>query len=536
MDAQLTKLLKETIVDESKITPTHYTYYGPDSKWEIDKGKLSEFWERYCALVQENTDNNETKANLCLAELPTNFMPVIGKFILTFDKPEDDDEWEPYDSKFLQWIAHVYQDVIRDNFHINSDSFEELFCIVLERKLPAVNEAGSRVNSPSHHEEERSTVSYEIRIQFPYANVEARYHNKLIRKKVIELLRKNNVTSKLTQSPIGDWETILSDKITTEPLTMYGSSETPDSEKLTVTHIWNIINEDEIEYDDLIEEMEINEVFDKTQHKQVSEGLIDEEIFENSEITSWLPMFLSTSFWSKYLIPKNKGTPANVKPTSDTTFGDPKVIDDSDEYFIAQKMCAILSPQRFMKEIFWLDIGKAFYNIHKNSDKGLQLWIKTTTKALSAAAITRFPDFMLADGSLEDTCKIIYNSLNNTFITYKTLAWYAREDNPKEYAEWHKEWCRHSMETALDCDDSHVAEALYRVFWLEFACSSIKGGRWFHFHDHRWNENDSGVSLRRAISGSFRATFESARVQLTRRMAESTDEGFKSKGEVTNKK
>jgi phage/plasmid-associated DNA primase len=533
MDKELFKLLKDNSVIDKNINPTHYTFYstgatgGEGTKWEIDNSKLTEFWTSYCRLVE-----NKPTSNLCLAELPTPFMPIISTLTLKFHDTNTDNVY--YDTKFLKQIVYLFQEAIQEIFQINSDTNEELICVILERPLGVLDD---------------DCVGFEIRLQFPYSRIDIR-HAKLINDKIIKLLHKNNVLSKLNQTPIGDWQSII-DLTVSQPITMYGSCDQPliDSkgnrtkvEKLNITHIWGIIyeysfsdNSDDFEDNEDEDEMNIEEVFDISAHDQIRKGMVDENIVDE-DIESWLPMFLSITFHDKLLILRKDSKvherfTTGSKAGTDSTFGDPKTMDDNDEFLLCQKMISMLNVERFNRENFWLDIGKALYNIDKNTDKGLNLWIKSTSKALN-----NLKDFMLTEGSLESTCRTIFNSLNNTCITYKTLAWYAKEDNPEKYAEWHKEWCRASMETALNGIDTDLAEALYRVHWLEYVCPSLSPPRWFRFHDNKWTQNDSGVSLRIAISSTFRGTFEGARAQLNRKIAESTDEAYKAKAELINKK
>ena len=58
------------------------------------------------------------------------------------------------------------------------------------------------------------------------------------------------------------------------------------------------------------------------------------------------------------------------------------------------------------------------------------------------------------------------------------------------------------------CSDYDIAIILYELHKDEYVCSSIKNKTWHRFVNHRWEDNDSGTSLRRAITDDLRRLFE----------------------------
>lgn len=64
-----------------------------------------------------------------------------------------------------------------------------------------------------------------LRIQFPYSRVDTGLQNRLIRPRVIQLLRSNNVAERMQTRLIGDWEQIISSSVINEPIVMFGNSE-----------------------------------------------------------------------------------------------------------------------------------------------------------------------------------------------------------------------------------------------------------------------------------------------------------------------
>ena len=113
---------------------------------------------------------------------------------------------------------------------------------------------------------------------------------------------------------------------------------------------------------------------------------------------------------------------------------------------------------------------------------------------------------------------------------------YAREDSHDKYTSWHKEWCVSSMERALSGLHTDVANALYKMYWLEFVFCPVGKGKWYQFTRNRWIEMSQGLDLRKNISSDFMKKFEEIRVILSRQIHESDDDSFRSNGETTLKK
>lgn len=140
MDTELNELLNKVRVKDVKINPSHVTLYNKDNleqKWEVSSDKLTMFWEKYCDMVEDanhegNFGKTKKSRNLCLAEIPSNFAPIIVKIKLSFD---ENIKKKPYDKSFLQWLCFTLQEIIIEMFQINEDTLDEVQCVVLERKL-----------------------------------------------------------------------------------------------------------------------------------------------------------------------------------------------------------------------------------------------------------------------------------------------------------------------------------------------------------------------------------------------------------------
>jgi phage/plasmid-associated DNA primase len=544
MDPELRDLLRITATDSAGESHTHVSLYGPHARWTIRPHSQADFWIRYCELADRKRNGHEEEdveadpnADLCLAERPQEVMPQIAKLTFKFHADTTDTEsWEPYDDEFLQWLCHTYQTVLTEYFRTPSGSLMELVVVILE--------------STNHwFEEDRETgqrfMIMEVRIQFPYARVDAGMQTRMIRPRVIQLLRKNNVLAKMQRQPIGDWEQIIATNTVNDPIIMYGSTEVSGRPKLQLTHIWSHIPEAMLEGEDEIADNNLVDSFVPHNHMHVQQRAVDAEIFEEYPLEYWLPVFLSVGYWPTVLLPKEEmddggrftnqlrlmNTPQSHVFGMGTRRGEQLNEDDME---LSDRLIPMINSERFFKESFWLDIGRALYVAAEGGENGLLSWIRHTERAMTG--ISTFPEYMRVAETLDETCRNLYYTFANSSITVKTLAEYAREDTPDRYANWHRDWCMASMEQALSGYHTDVAIALNRVYWLDFVYWPIGKGKWFRFRTHRWYEDHQGIGLRKAISGDFRKRFEQLRATLAQQIADSTDEDFKSKGEITEKK
>ncbi len=534
MDHGLHNLLLSVADEQSGESYTHETLYGPSRKWTIKPNNHNDFWNTYCNLVYDVDPN--CPLDLCIAERPQEQNPIISKlrFRYQLKDGEDNENWEPYNETFLKWLCFAYQSVILENFKVTESSMLELCVVVLESTsywYETDNDTGA------------TYIVMDIRLQFPYSRIDLNLQSQLIKPKVIELLRQMNVLKKIDVQPVDDWNQIISMYTSSNSIPMYGSKEHINESPLKISHIWSYISTDMLEESVELEEVSLDDAFNIKNHIHVCQNTLN--ITEHiDDIEFWIPLCLSVGYWPSVLFLKNNLQQTGrltdnkkIKIRNDRVFGmasRPRIdADDSDIHFV-ESILRMLDKKRFTNEPFWMDLGMALYNADNGSDVGLAAWIRHTEK--QTADMQVLPSYLLSAGSISNTCKNLYYTFSNSNITIKTIAWYAREDSPHEYAEWHKDWCMAAMEQALSSLDSDVALALYRVYWLDFVYAPNGSGKWFQFKNNRWYETHQGMELKKCISGDFRKRFENARTILSKQIHDSTDEGFKTNGEITIKK
>lgn len=124
-------------------------------------------------------------------------------------------------------------------------------------------------------------------------------------------------------------------------------------------------------------------------------------------------------------------------------------------------------------------------------------------------------------------------------LTWRSIMYWAKNENPAKFAEIQQSSISYFLDKTLDniiansstndkshagCGDYDIATMLYQMKKGEFVCTSVKSSQWYHFEKNRWVENDSGTSLRNAISTDLRNVYYQKANQLLMSMADMADD------------
>lgn len=524
MDRELFEILNNLHSTEGRRNYPLISQYGPKRDWKIKEDKLSEFWRGYCRLLDDNFDRN-----FSLAEVPTEIMPIVVDFLFRF--PMDDSGDEPYGNELVYLLVQICQEEIGKMFNVVSEDKTEYICCYLE--------------SENMWEESSTNESFnciKIRLQFPFCHVNAELQETRLRPNIIQRLNICNAQNLFPSPPKGTWDDIVCRNVTTSPLTMYGSSEFEFQPKLHLNHIWPLITLEQFNAfsdDDLfdIEELDWKYLFNTQNHVHDQKRLINRNIFLDSDDTEyWLPFYLSIGYWTRTTSPKIS-TPtrsirkrSRISPEGHSPRGSPTNYEgyspsselEGDPIRICENLLPLLNEKRFIAINSWEEIGGSLYHSSGGRSYGLNL-LRKYTKKHCPERLTKIKDF--------------YRTCSESRTTIKTIAWYAREDNPEGYEDWHKAWCLKSMEEALSCLDNDIAKCFYKFYWLDYLCTYTGSSiRWWRFKNHKWHDINKGIRLKGRISRDFVRQFEKMRISLCHQIQESNDEHFRSKGEVNLKK
>jgi phage/plasmid-associated DNA primase len=263
-----------------------------------------------------------------------------------------------------------------------------------------------------------------------------------------------------------------------------------------------------------IDKCDLEDVFDPNKHSHVKNGILSLDTIRQHPIEFWMPLFLSVNYGSNITMVRDGVRKVNIHKTNSKSKtnifrGMEQGISELEQKKeLALTFLSMLNSEVYSNDAYWLDIGRCLYNVCNGSIWGLEEWI-------------RFGD----SNGLKHTkyeCKTQYYRFrrDSNFLSIKTLAWYARKDAPDLYSKWHSEWCLPIMEEeATTLTDYSVAKAFYRIYWLDYIC--VYEGRtrmWKVYNNHRWMDDEGGVSIRLELSEGFRKKFLALRTSISDRV------------------
>jgi P4 family phage/plasmid primase-like protien len=179
----------------------------------------------------------------------------------------------------------------------------------------------------------------------------------------------------------------------------------------------------------------------------------------------------------------------------------------------------------------WIRVCWALKNSDKDKDgiplnKLLIVWIKFSSQSES---------FKCSSTELDE----LVNTWNDAVsyeeggITKRSLAHWVREENPEAYKKisednisfyvdrtiYGEEGINGMMSEKYEGGDVDLAAVLYQMMKNDYVCTSIGKKHWYKFSHHRWRKNDSGTSLRKAISHDMRSLYASKSLEITKQLS-----------------
>jgi len=469
MDA-LALIQRATRPVEKSLDVLFATTTGVRERFPIVPAHLPEFVTGYCRLAVADLDRSEDSPTnpLNIGEVVTSTqMPLMLTLQLAFQL-DSDQRVQPYlyDDAFGLEITRLIQDTQAELLAL-SENMGEFICIHLET-LP-------------WQDGEVSTIA--MRFHFPYCQIDRTYFTRTFVPHLIRLLRANKVLERMKVTPVGDWDTIIRPKEDVVPL--YRSVGDGLNRPFIVAHYYGRIQPAQVEYGSA-PDIDFEKNFLPHLHSWVRDRLLSEAIFrEEGNQEHWLPMILSINYWPNVTPPKEllRQETLNVAPhPNDAQIG------EKNHKAMLPNLLPLLGIHRFDTEPYWLDVGRAIHGVYNGEEEGLRIWIQNSTRAT-------------VDGRGEDECTIEWHQFQEHQVTIRTIGWYAREDSREEYCIWHDAWAQGSlMKAAATCTHGDVAEAIYRVFWLDYLCSDHGKNKWYKFVRTRLRPLDDAVELRIDIS------------------------------------
>jgi P4 family phage/plasmid primase-like protien len=145
----------------------------------------------------------------------------------------------------------------------------------------------------------------------------------------------------------------------------------------------------------------------------------------------------------------------------------------------------------------WIRVGWALKNTH---EKLFLTWLKFSSQSET---------FNFSQSQVSQLYALWKNFdvKNNDCLTNRSIMFWAKTDNYCEYDKIRKETISYYIDQTLQTmilkdkvAEFDLAVVLYQLFKDQFVCVSIKNNEWYEYKNHKWNEIDSGSTLRLLIS------------------------------------
>ena len=472
---------------------------------EIPREKHTQFWLGLCDIVEDNPD-----VDYGMGEMPRETMPVTIRFNCAFEgnikkKERVITENTPFE------LVYLVQTQLYENYIFSEETDNSALCVVLMGEM--------------RYDKKNNQSVIEIRLHFPKCRVETDYFVKKILPIIIDYLSReaqhgSNLfrNGKVMQE---DWKDIIDMSIYTNSIPLYGSRDSNDIKAPLFLMVVNdiISTDDEFNVAEFL--VDIHEVLKPIDHSKISQDIIDEKKITNyMEIKDqdyWLPLYLSMDYWSTQTMPAEKKNLAKKIVEARETkydmqeFMNKLDVDDYTDIEMAKIFIGMWDPARVVDSKCWKLIGEAYYDIAEGSQAGLNSWVNTIRTNIKK--LSRVPLFL--QGNIRKACENVYETFRIKKVTIKTLAWYAREDNPTAYEEWHDAWCKKAMVQATSHTHTDVARVLYRKYWLTHLCTH-EGEKviWYKFDGSKLKIDPGGFTLKTLMCKDMVAAFLKMRLHI----------------------
>ena len=444
------KYLKKHISDEKA---THRSYGECKGNFVLNKDQTKEMMKLYVDAI----DKGET--NLTILEMPKEYGPIVIDIDL-----EQLEDTRLYDGALIKTVIKYYIESINKYLKVSKKCYN---IYLLEKEKPTYKEKETKYKDGFH-------------VMFPDICVQQDIRH-LIRCYAVKLYKKNNTFDGFLNDPVSIIDKAV---VSTNGWLLYGSKK-PDGYLYSLTKMFNGKVKTIYKHNPNDDESYNNEVIiynlslHKSEYSKKNATPFNDN-YDKSDIKEEL---------IKYGIIANP-----KKPTISSCKAPDYKNDDVND---AIKLVNMLSDDKADNHNDWINVGLALHNIDNSL---LSTWIEFSKNS------SKFKD-----GECEKMWKNIKTPTNGKALTINSLAFWAKKDNPEEYAKYKNEKSDKTMSASLDNGNYgttySIGKILYSMYSDRFVCSSIKTNFWWEFKNHRWNRCEQAYTLNRLISEELPAKY-----------------------------
>lgn len=205
---------------------------------------------------------------------------------------------------------------------------------------------------------------------------------------------------------------------------------------------------------------------------------------------------------------------------------------------ILNELKEMLSIKRCFKITSFINIGECIYSITKDI-KGLKIWEEITErlknvyhyikgeyeeiqeekreeiinndnyKELTIKDIDEKMRDILENENIYKYIEKEYENFEEKNMSLGTFRYWCKNDNVLLYNEWKNNNIKNLLWICINPTGgmSDIAEVLYKKYQDKFICTSIKDQIWYEFKDHRYQELDKAITIRKILTDELTKIF-----------------------------
>lgn len=283
---------------------------------------------------------------------------------------------------------------------------------------------------------------------FPSIRMRKNYFNDVMHGILAERLSES-VIKKYLPDFKGDWDTVI------QPMNsinhFYGC---PYGKDLPVTKFMGIWSSDGTFLDE-----DLGDIFPVSSNQTLVSHCSNElRTIDTEELSDIIPFVITNIYAQTTTIPKEKDS-ANPSHFSE--------ISSANEEDMLTNLFPLIPQELFKNPMYQYQIGRCVFNIFKKDRNGIEFLEDSVKENINWRNMWK--DYTKNTG-VED------------FLSIKTIAYFARKYNEEKYEQWHRDWMKDCVEKSYDLVEMHIAEVIYRYFWLDYL--TVGKGEWYRISDN----------------------------------------------------
>jgi P4 family phage/plasmid primase-like protien len=447
---------KNRFTDDINIVPTHQSYGLFRGMFVLDKQKRKEFMELYSKAIIGGV------TTFSILERQKEYAPIIVDIDLEITSDEYKVDSRLYNNKMIINIIKKYIEAIKLYLDVSDNEFR----ICIFEKTKPLDKDG--IFKDGFH------------VMFPDICVQTKMRH-LIRHNVVNMCEKEGTFEGFLNGPN---KIIDKSVVSSNGWFLYGSTK-PNGQLYTLSSIYNL-NLYKI-YDHNNKQSYDCETGETSEYEIKTKTIIDflsiqSKSYSKSKLTQINDKFADSDINAEC---EKLGINSIVK-SEDTKLD----VSKEDEVMKACKYTSMLCDKRASDYHDWMYVGLALHNVDNSL---LPVWIEFSKKNSRK----------FKEGECEKVWKTMKNPSNGNVLTSRSLAYWAKQDDPKQFDAFIKEQFKNMMKKSLDGNTYYLAKSVYAKYNDRFVCSSITKNIWWEFKHHRWNRIQDGYTLKILLSEDF---------------------------------